>query len=170
MKHSRLAVCVAAVSLVAASLTATPLAAQDSPAPSPTPAPLPPASAPPAVVVPPTVPVPPSTAVALCGDGSFVVAPAAPSECGARGGLKLTLPEFRPRPGLPTAVGASSAAAETAARRPAAAEVPPDGATMRCKDGTWIVGVASVARCDANGGLAVVLPPAVRDTPPVRRP
>lgn len=41
---------------------------------------------------------------------------------------------------------------------------PPAGATMRCKDGTWLFGAPSAARCDRNGGLATILP--VRAAPP----
>ena len=65
-----------------------------------------------------------------------------------------------------------AAAAMTPAQRIASADAsPPSGATMRCKDGTFLTGSPSEERCEANGGLTVIfpaLPPAPQ--PPARRP
>ena len=47
-------------------------------------------------------------------------------------------------------------------------EAPPAGSTGRCKDGTYLTGTPSAARCDDRGGLAVVFP--TQAAPQVRRP
>ncbi len=122
--------------------------------------PLPPASPPPPVGALPTAPVaPPANAVALCNDQTFVVAPAVPSDCATRGGLKLVLPTYRASP--PVSAAAATAAASSNDPAPTLRnEAPPAGATMRCKDGLWLSGVASATRCERNGGLAVILPAA----------
>ena len=65
-----------------------------------------------------------------------------------------------------------AALAVTPAQRIASADpAPPPGATMRCKDGTFLTGVASEQRCAGNGGLGVTFQatPATPQ-PPVRRP
>jgi hypothetical protein len=41
---------------------------------------------------------------------------------------------------------------------------------MRCKDGTWLAGTPAAARCNANGGLATILPPKPPAGAPPRRP
>jgi hypothetical protein len=64
----------------------------------------------------------------------------------------------------PAAVAPSLRAAETAPIVVPQIQTPPAGATMRCKDGTWLFGAPSAARCDRNGGLATILP--VRAAPP----
>ncbi|MBC7673274.1 MAG: hypothetical protein H7247_12710 [Polaromonas sp.] len=64
------------------------------------------------------------------------------------------------------------ASAVTPAQRIASADAaPPAGATMRCKDGTFLTGAASEQRCAGNGGLSVTFQ-AARPTPqpPARRP
>lgn len=120
---------------------------------------LPPDSVRPAPAVAPAAP--PANAVAQCRDGTFVVAPSDPSACAAHRGLLVRMPEVR-TPVPPPA----RAAAPVAAARAATPEVaPPAGATMRCKDGTYLTGAPAAGRCDSYGGLAVVLPPA-RETPP----
>ena len=60
----------------------------------------------------------------------------------------------------------------TPAQRVASADAPPPtGATMRCKDGTFLTGAASEQRCAGNGGLSVTFPVApATPQPPVRRP
>ncbi len=127
---------------------------------------LPPASTPPpAPVAARPTPAPPVNAVALCNDQSFVVAPATPEACGTRGGLKLTLPTRQPPPARPSAAQPAIQAGPS----PMTA-TPPADATMRCKDGTWLAGTPSAARCDANGGLATILPPKPPPGAPPRRP
>lgn len=64
----------------------------------------------------------------------------------------------------PATVAPALRAAETAPVAPLQSQTPPAGATMRCKDGTWLSGAPSAARCDRNGGLATILP--VRAAPP----
>lgn len=155
------------LSLLALLMAATPLAAQDAPPPRQ----LPPASPPPAErapVQPTTAPQPPANAVALCGDGGYVVAPALPAACGQRGGLRLTLPAARGQTPADVAPGRAPAQASATLQAPRPPETPPAGATMRCKDGTWLSGTADAARCANNGGLLVILPPA--RTPPPRQP
>ena len=59
----------------------------------------------------------------------------------------------------------------TPAQRIASADpAPPPGATMRCKDGTFLTGVASEPRCAGNGGLGVTFPATPTPQPPLRRP
>ncbi len=139
---------------------ATIASAQDAP-----PRQLPPASAPPtpSAATRPAA-APPANAVALCNDQSFVVAPATPETCTARGGLKLILPARATPPATPPAAQASLQAA------PAPSATPPSDATMRCKDGTWLSGTPAASRCDANGGLATILPPTPPPGAPPRRP
>ena len=55
------------------------------------------------------------------------------------------------------------------ARVVAAPAVPPAGATMRCKDGTWLTGAPGEGRCSANGGTAAILAPARAAPPPPAR-
>ncbi len=150
---------VLALALLAA---AAPLAAQQAQAP----AQAAPASPPPTAVAPATAAptlVPPADAVALCNDRTVVVAPAQPSACSARGGVKVLLPGPRPAPAAPV-----RAAAPAQVAAPASAVTPPAGATMRCKDGTWLSGTPDAQRCRDKGGLAVILP--VQAPPPARPP
>lgn len=139
---------------------ATPPATPPASAPSELPTTLPPASPAPAAPSAPSaqlvVPVPPANAVALCGDGSFVQAPAGPAACGTRGGLRLVLPT---RPSGPPPRPVPELATPAVMAAPAAASQPPAGATMRCKDGTWLSGAPAAERCTDRGGVATVLPP-----------
>lgn len=149
---------------VALLLPASRVDAQDTPARQ-----LPPASPRPTPPAPAAAPLPPpANAVALCNDQTFVLAPATPSACDARGGLKLTLPTPRATPAL-VAPGRAPAPEATVQAAPVPA-APPAGATMRCKDGTWLTGAPDAARCGANGGLAAILPQAPPPPPPPRRP
>lgn len=70
---------------------------------------------------------------------------------------------------VPTPVASSTV---TPAQRIASADAaPPTGATMRCKDGTFLTGAASEQRCAGNGGLSVTFLAAPKTPqPPVRRP
>lgn len=154
---------------VAAALLALPALraqAQDTP-----PRQLPPASPPPPAPEAVRVPVPPpENAVALCNDQSFVLAPATPSACAARGGLKVVLPR-RVAPATPAPAQPAQPAQQAQLQAaPAPSATPPTGATMRCNDGTWLTGPAAAARCDANGGLLVILPTHTPPPPPARRP
>lgn len=105
---------------------------------------------------------PPANAVAQCRDGTFVVPPNDASACVSHRGLVVAFPQRTP----PEAPSATRSVAPVAASRVAAPDAaPPAGATMRCKDGTYLTGAPAAGRCDAYGGLAVVLPPA-REAPP----
>lgn len=66
----------------------------------------------------------------------------------------------------PPAVAPAVRAAEPALVVRPQDEVPPLGATMRCKDGTWLSGTPSAERCDRNRGLAVILPVRAPAPPP----
>ena len=157
---SRMRIATLLVATLLAGVVAVPARAQDAPPPQ-----LPPASPPPTAPSPAPQPVPPPTnAVALCNDASFVVAPATPSACGSRGGVKLVLPTYRAQP--PADVAPGRVPAPVALQAPATPSAPPDGATMRCKDGTWFSGTPDAARCASNGGLAVILPPSNPPVPP----
>ena len=137
--------------------------AQEAPRPV-APASPPPTAPAPAAAAP--VTAPPANAVALCNDQSFILAPALPSACATRGGLKLVLPTYRPAP--PSAAAPPPAAVR--APTPARDDTPPAGATMRCKDGTWLSGEPAPARCAGNGGLATILPVRAAPPPPPPRP
>jgi hypothetical protein len=50
-----------------------------------------------------------------------------------------------------------------------ATQGPPAGATMRCKDGTYLTGAPSAARCVGNGGVAMTYP-AQAASPPAPKP
>jgi len=103
---------------------------------------------------------PPANAVAQCTDGAFVVAPADAGACATHGGVLVLLPQ-RAEPRRPVAARVP-VSAPAAAR---AAALAPDGATMRCKDGTYLTGAPSEGRCDAYGGVAALLA-APRTAPP----
>jgi hypothetical protein len=139
-------------SLVLVVAPAAPLMAQEPPRTLPAASPPPPAPAPAPKLLP-----PPPEAVAQCNDLTFVVPPAQPAACGTRGGVKLTLPGLRRAP-APPAAAPSVRAATTQPAPNARDDAPPAGATMRCRDGTWLSGTPSDSRCDRNGGLAVILP------------
>ena len=64
------------------------------------------------------------------------------------------------------------ASAVTPAQRVASADAtPPTGATMRCKDGTFLPGAVSEERCAGNGGVSVTFQAApATPQPPARRP
>ena len=131
---------------------ASPLAAQEPPRTLPAASPPPSAPAPAPRLMP-----PPGNAVAQCNDMSFVVPPAQPSACATRGGVKVVLPGARKVPApLTTAPSVRSAAPPSATL--SRNDAPPAGATMRCRDGTWLSGTPSDSRCAQNGGLAVILP------------
>ena len=112
---------------------------------------------------------PPANATARCRDGTYVVPPAVSGACTARGGLLVTIPQ-RAAPAIPANRVAAPVAAVAAA--PASAG-PPAGATMQCKDGSYLSGTPSGAACAGHGGLGAVLPaPRTAPTQParVRRP
>jgi hypothetical protein len=134
------------------------LGAQDVPV-TPMPVVAPPA-APPAPSV---VSAPPADAVALCKDGSFVIAPQPSTDCAPRGGVQVLMP---PRPAPPVRPAPAPSAALLVA--PVSPTAPP-GASMRCKDGTWLTGTPSAARCASNGGVATILPAAPAAAPPPPR-
>lgn len=141
-------------SVATAPVTAAPLPAPSRPGPPPDSAPRNAFRA---------TPLPPANAVAQCRDGSFIVAPSEPSACSSHGGVHIVLPH-RAAP-APSAARVNVLASLTAM----APATPPAGATMRCKDGTFLSGAPDAARCDANGGLAAILPGA-RQAPPPPRP
>lgn len=121
-------------------------------------------AAPPAPRMAAPAPVPPEGAVALCVDNTFVKDPGTTADCAKHGGLKVAMPPHTKtvvRKTNPT-LGVTSAAI---------AKAPPAGATMHCKDGTFLAGTPSKDRCANNGGLAAILPaPAQAPPAPARRP
>jgi hypothetical protein len=139
------------------------LEAQGTPrAPEPLPPPPPPVSAAQRTT-------PPDSAVALCADGSFIVAPDSAASRGARGGVRVRFagPRVPPPPPAQGATDAASRSNSASLNAP-----PPPGATLRCKDGTYLSGPADVARCAQNGGSGIVLPrdPVPPPAPPTRTP
>lgn len=105
--------------------------------------------------------VPPANAVAQCRDGAFILAPSDASACASHRGLAALMPQ---RTAPPAVSSAAVAPAALAAAVPANA-APPAGATMRCKDGTYLGGTPSPTACAGHNGLAAVLP-AARTPPP----
>jgi len=106
--------------------------------------------------------VPPAGAVARCRDGTFIVAPSDASACSTHRGVGVVFPQ-RSAPPRP------AARPVPVAQVAAPSDAPPSGATMRCKDGTWLAGAPAEGRCEGHGGTAVVLP-APRPAPPTPRP
>jgi len=108
---------------------------------------------------------PPANAVAQCKDGTFVVPPNDASACASHRGLLVLMPQ-RAAPPARAVAARMPVSAPAAARAAAPSAAPaPEGATMRCKDGTYLTGAPSEGRCDAYGGVAAVLP-APRTAPP----
>jgi outer membrane lipoprotein-sorting protein len=139
--------------------------AQNEPVAKPAAAPPPKPAAPVAAVA------PADSAVALCNNGTWVYVPGTSADCVQRGGLKVAMP---PKPVSPAVVAAAAARAE-ALKSAAASKVvtaPPANATMQCKDGTYLFGPPSDARCANNGGVAATFAhPAPAPAPaPVRPP
>ena len=160
----------AATAVASLALGAAVLGAQGNPPPVS----VPPAGslkAPPQAAVSPFARVPGDSDVALCNDGTWVKAPRLATDCAARGGLTVAMPQRpkRPAPAIPAAaIRAPTASAASAAM--ATAE-PPAGATMRCKDGTYLGGTPSTSSCSANGGVAALIPvPKAEPVAPPRRP
>ena len=157
---------------VALALTlSTSLLAAQTPAP-PLRAPAPASAMPPDSVRPATsLPVsePPANAVAQCTDGAFVLAPDNARACAAHRGLRVLLPGRITGP--PPVAAATRAPVMTRAAAPANG-VAPAGATMRCKDGTYLSGATAASRCDSFGGVAALLvaPPAAPAPPRPHRP
>jgi hypothetical protein len=109
---------------------------------------------------------PPANAVALCGDGTYAVAPADVSACRPRGGVRAAMPV---RPPAPTPVSRAVTRAELVTA-PAPNTPPPPGVTMRCKDGTYLGGTPSDGACVGRGGLAAALTAPREAPPPPSRP
>jgi hypothetical protein len=77
-----------------------------------------------------------------------------------------------PPPPAPLTTAARIAAAD---RTVAPARTAPIGATMQCKDGTYLTGAPSAGRCSNNGGIAAIYPaqpaaPAARPQPQRKQP
>jgi hypothetical protein len=70
-----------------------------------------------------------------------------------------------PRVGTP-ARNVKVAAAAPAISANVVAAARPVGATMRCKDGTYLTGAVSADRCASNGGVAVTFPVVAAPAPP----
>ena len=107
------------------------------------------------------VSAPPANVVAQCKDGTFIVAPGSASDCASRRGLQVTMTQ-RAAPPAPVSRVTGAAASRAAPAPPATP--PPAGATMRCRDGTYLGGTPTASACDAHAGLAMTMP--VRGTPP----
>jgi hypothetical protein len=107
---------------------------------------------------------PPANAVALCKDGTYIVSPGAASACASHRGLQAVLPR-RTAPPAPSAAAAAVTAPAAVRSVAPAPTAPPAGATMGCKDGTFLGGTPNASACAGHRGLAVVLP-APRTPPP----
>ena len=119
------------------------------------------------LVAPAPVTAPPANAVAQCADGTFIAAPGDASGCASHGGLHVLLPRQAAAPPAMSHVAAAPVASLAAQPSNAA---PPVGATMRCKDGTYLGGAPSEAACSGNGGLAAAIVTPRTPPPPPSRP
>jgi hypothetical protein len=156
-----------AVGAVMLAMIGTPAAvhSQDAPIPK-SPVTLPP---PAPSTAPTAAPMPPDSAVALCMDGSWIKTPRTAADCTARGGLRVAMPpKAEPLP-APVAASAASRNIIAAPRTTLNAGIPA-GATMQCKDGSFLFGSPSESRCSQNGGVAAFFPAALPPPPPPRRP
>jgi hypothetical protein len=104
---------------------------------------------------------PPANAVAQCGDGTFIIAPATAGACSTHRGLRVMMPAATAPPPAATRAVSTPLTVQAA---PVSATAPA-GATMRCKDGAYLSGTPSGAACATHGGLAATLP-APRTPPP----
>ena len=109
-------------------------------------------------IVAPTAPLaPPANAVALCSDGTFVVAPSDSTGCASHRGVRVMLPRLAEPPLKASAASAATAANVQALAAPQAVRLaPPSNATMQCKDGTFLFGTPSADRCAGSGGVAAI--------------
>lgn len=123
----------------------------------------------------------PNGATMRCRDGSYPAAGAAASACDAKGGVLVRFPvRATPQPRAQTTTARTAPAKaprdtttpagftpwkNRAAAAAAQNAVPaPQGATLRCQDGTWIARDTSSVRCDAHGGVQarIAQPPTPR--------
>lgn len=159
----------ASVMLAAGAHNAFAQSAPTPPAQAPAPALKLPASAPPpprpAAIVPASqrTPTPPLSLKAAPNDGTVPpsrVHPDSVRAATARTSVATKLAVSPPtaqvaNPPRRAAVTSTSLAASATVNSPAAR---PIGATMRCKDGTYLTGTASADRCAGNGGVAATFP------------
>lgn len=131
----------------------------------------------------------PNGATLRCKDGSYPAPGAVDSACDGKGGVLVRFP-VRRNPQPPAAV---SAPRPTAARQAASQAVRdttppegfvpwrerraraseetsqqrmPEGATLRCEDGTWVVRDTTSVRCATHGGVKLrIAPPMPRRAP-----
>jgi hypothetical protein len=130
----------------------------------------------------------PNGATLRCRDGSYPAANSPDTACDGKGGVLVRYPVVRPS-GEATARANAAAAAATAAarqerrrepadsvtpppgfvpysqRRAAARDTlrpPPDGATLLCGDGSYVVRDTTAARCQDRGGVQLRLEAAKR--------
>lgn len=127
----------------------------------------------------------PNGATLRCRDGSYPAAGAADSACEGKGGVAQRFPVRRHQPGAAAAAVAAreAAVASPARQRPAVQEPtpappagfesaaayrermarsgssrPPEGATLLCNNGTYIVRDTVAARCGQHGGVQLRFP------------
>jgi hypothetical protein len=124
----------------------------------------------------------PNGATLRCRDGSYPAPLAPESACDGKGGVLLRFPvratpQAVQAPARPTVQAQARVVAPDTAR-PAgftpwrerraavaaenAAQRPPEGATLRCGDGSWVLRDTTSARCAARGGVALRLPAEIR--------
>jgi len=128
----------------------------------------------------------PNGATLRCKDGSYPAPGAADAACDGKGGVLVRFPARRtPQP--PAAVSAPTRPPAVRAaprdttppagfvpwreRRARAAEESaqqrmPEGATLRCSDGTWVVRDTTSVRCASHGGVQLRIAPAMRPPRP----
>jgi hypothetical protein len=106
----------------------------------------------------------PNGATLRCRDGSYPAPMAPDSACEGKGGVLLRFrlrgtPPPLPARAVPVAPAPAQVSAPPDVRPPSRASVfvppppAPAGATLMCKDGTYIVADTSSVRCASNGGV-----------------
>lgn len=127
----------------------------------------------------------PNGATLRCKDGSYPAPGAADSACDGKGGVLVRFPARRTPPPPAAAAAPTRPAPPRTVRdttppegfvpwrerraRAAAEDAQlriPEGATLRCRDGEWILRDSTTARCAAHGGVQLRVAPRVRPTPP----
>jgi hypothetical protein len=123
----------------------------------------------------------PNGATMRCRDGTYPAPGAAASACDSKGGVLVRFPvRVTPQPVIQSVAARSAPAKAPRDTAPPAGFSPwkdraavaatqnavpaPQGATLRCQDGTWIARDTSSLRCANHGGVQsrIAQPPAVR--------
>jgi len=125
----------------------------------------------------------PNGATLKCRDGSYPAAGAPTSACDGKGGVLVRYPTRPVRPASPAAASVSETPEVRSSTREAVPEPgfvsfaeiqrrvaedkarggrPPEGATLLCEDGTYVIRDTTSVRCQAKGGVRARFEPQPR--------